>query len=160
EAKPSRRDRAGRRKAEFRKRGRHEYGRRRRKNDRRRAGARAPEWNRAADCHTNGRSVVGLPHGRRGCWRADASPAKNGTRIILMSIFDRLREGLSRTTQQIVRRFAEIVTQSETPERKGRSVDVDTIDATAVLLIIADVGGAATSRIAAAVQRQAPSGTS
>ena len=77
-----------------------------------------------------------------------------------MSIFDRLREGLSRTTQQIVRRFDEIVTQSETPERKGRPVDVDTIDALEELLIMADVGVAATARIVEAVKRQTQSGKS
>ena len=77
-----------------------------------------------------------------------------------MSIFDRLRQGLSRTTQQIVRRFDEIVTQSEAPERKGRPVDVDTIDALEELLIMADVGVAATGRIVEAVKRQTQSGKS
>ena len=77
-----------------------------------------------------------------------------------MSIFDRLRQGLSRTTQQIVRRFDEIVTQSEAPERKGRPVDADTIDALEELLIMADVGVAATARIVEAVKRQTQSGKS
>ena len=39
-----------------------------------------------------------------------------------MGFFDRLREGLSKTTQQIVQRFDELVSQSEAPERRaGRS---------------------------------------
>ena len=75
-----------------------------------------------------------------------------------MGFFDRIREGLSKTTQQIVQRFDELVSQSETPERKGRPIDVDTIDALEELLIMADVGVAATERIIAAVKRQTPAG--
>ena len=44
-----------------------------------------------------------------------------------MGFFDRIREGLSKTTQQIVHRFDELVSQSEAPARKGRPVDVETI---------------------------------
>src|SRR5258705_11850473 len=77
-----------------------------------------------------------------------------------MGIFGRLREGLSKTTQQIVQRFDELVSESETPERKGRPVDVDTIEALEELLIMADVGVAATGRIVTAVQSRAPSGVS
>ena len=77
-----------------------------------------------------------------------------------MGIFDRLREGLSSTAQQIVQRFDELVTQSDAPERKGRPVDVDTIEALEELLIMADVGVAATARIIDAVQNQTPSGKS
>ena len=77
-----------------------------------------------------------------------------------MGILGRLRDGLSKTTQQIVQRFEELVNQSETPERKGRPVDVDTIDALEELLIMADVGMAATGRIVEAVKRQTGSGKS
>jgi fused signal recognition particle receptor len=77
-----------------------------------------------------------------------------------MGILGRLREGLSKTTQQIVQRFEELVSESETPERKGQPVDVDTIDALEELLIMADVGVAATARIVDAVKRQTPSGRS
>ena len=76
-----------------------------------------------------------------------------------MGFFDRIREGLTKTTQQIVQRFDELVSQSETPERKGRPIDVDTVDALEELLIMADVGVAATERIIAAVQRQTATGT-
>jgi fused signal recognition particle receptor len=75
-----------------------------------------------------------------------------------MGIFGRLREGLSKTTQQIVQRFEELVSESETPARKGRPVDVDTIDALEEILIMADVGVAATGRIVEAVKRRTPTG--
>ncbi len=77
-----------------------------------------------------------------------------------MGFFDRIREGLSKTTQQIVERFDEIVLQTEAPSRKGRPIDVDTIDALEELLIMADVGVAATARIIAAVQQQTADGKS
>ena len=77
-----------------------------------------------------------------------------------MSILDRLREGLSRTSRQIVQRFDDLVTRSEAPERKGRPVDVDTIDALEELLIMADVGVAATARIVDAVKNQTQPGKS
>src|SRR5258705_12225955 len=75
-----------------------------------------------------------------------------------MGIFGRLREGLSKTAQQIVQRFDELVSESEAPERKGRPVDVDTIEALEELLIMADVGVGATARIAEGGQRLAPAG--
>jgi fused signal recognition particle receptor len=78
----------------------------------------------------------------------------------MMGILDRLREGLSRTTQQIVQRFDELVARSEAPEHKGRPVDVDTIEALEELLIMADVGVAATARIIEAVKDQTKSGKS
>jgi fused signal recognition particle receptor len=75
-----------------------------------------------------------------------------------MGFFDRIREGLSKTKKQIVERFDEIVSQSESPSRKGRPIDVDTIDALEELLIMADVGVAATDRIVAAVKQQTATG--
>ena len=75
-----------------------------------------------------------------------------------MGFFDRIRQGLSKTTQQIVQRFDDLVSQTETPERKGRPVDVDTIDALEEILIMADVGVAATERIIAAVKKQTETG--
>jgi fused signal recognition particle receptor len=77
-----------------------------------------------------------------------------------MGFFDRIREGLAKTTQQIVQRFDELVSQTEAPERKGRPIDVDTIDALEELLIMADVGVAATDRIIDAVKRQTATGRS
>ncbi len=75
-----------------------------------------------------------------------------------MGFFDRIREGLSKTKQQIVERFDEIVSQSEAPARKGRPIDVDTIEALEELLIMADVGVSATDRIIAAVKTQTAGG--
>src|SRR5215213_922641 len=75
-----------------------------------------------------------------------------------MGFFDRIREGLSKTKQQIVERFDEIVSQSEVPARKGRPIDVDTIEALEELLIMADVGVPATDRIVAAVKTQTATG--
>ena len=75
-----------------------------------------------------------------------------------MGFFDRIRESLSKTKQQIVQRFDDIVSQAEAPARKGRQVDVDTIDALEELLIMADVGMAATDRIIAAVKEKTAQG--
>jgi fused signal recognition particle receptor len=75
-----------------------------------------------------------------------------------MGFFDRIREGLSRTTQQIVRRFDEIASQADASERKGRPIDVGTIDELEELLIMADVGVSATARILDSVKKQTASG--
>jgi fused signal recognition particle receptor len=77
-----------------------------------------------------------------------------------MSMFGRIRESLSRTKQQIVDRFEEIVRRADEPERRTRPVDVETIDALEELLISADIGVAATDRIIAAVKTRARGGES
>ncbi len=77
-----------------------------------------------------------------------------------MAFFDKLREGLSRTTQQIVSRFEEIVTQADSPEQRARAVDVDTLEALEELLIMADVGVAASDRIVEAVRARSRRGES
>ncbi len=56
-----------------------------------------------------------------------------------MGFFDRLREGLSRTTQQIVQKF-DAIAGATTPGAPSRAVDVETFDALEELLIPADVG--------------------
>jgi fused signal recognition particle receptor len=75
-----------------------------------------------------------------------------------VSIFSRIREGLSRTTRQIVERFDEIVTIADAPEKRSRPVDVDTLDALEELLISADIGVPASARIIAAVKAQSGHG--
>jgi fused signal recognition particle receptor len=75
-----------------------------------------------------------------------------------VSIFGRIREGLSRTTRQIVERFDEIVKIADAPEKRSRPVDVDTLDALEELLISADIGVPATTRIIAAVKSQSRNG--
>jgi fused signal recognition particle receptor len=77
-----------------------------------------------------------------------------------MGFFDKLRDGLSRTKQQIVSRFEEIVQSADTPEQRTRPVDVDTIEALEELLISADVGLAASERIITAVRGRARRGES
>lgn len=77
-----------------------------------------------------------------------------------MGFFDKLREGLSRTKQQIVSRFEEIVQRADAPEQRRRPIDVETIDALEELLISADVGIAATERIISAVRARARRGAS
>jgi fused signal recognition particle receptor len=77
-----------------------------------------------------------------------------------MGFFGRLRDSLTRTKQQLVERFEEIVTRADTPERRSRAVDVETLDALEELLISADVGLPATERIVSAVKSRARRGES
>ena len=77
-----------------------------------------------------------------------------------MGFFDRLKQGLSRTAQQIVGRFEEIADRADAPDRRTTTVDVDTIEALEELLISADVGIAATERIVTAVSGRARHGES
>jgi len=76
-----------------------------------------------------------------------------------VTVFGRLRDSLSRTKQQIVDRFDDIVRRADEPER-SRSVDVETVEALEEVLISADVGVAATDRIVAAVRQRPRNGSS
>jgi fused signal recognition particle receptor len=69
-----------------------------------------------------------------------------------VSFFGRIRESLTRTKQEIVSRFDDIVRGADTVESRSRPVDVATVDALEELLISADIGVAATERIIAAVE--------
>jgi fused signal recognition particle receptor len=77
-----------------------------------------------------------------------------------MGVFGRIRESLSRTKQQIVDRFEEIVSQADAPEKRSRAVDVETMDALEELLVSADIGVSATGRIIGAVKARSRSGES
>ncbi len=77
-----------------------------------------------------------------------------------MGFLGRIREGLTRTTQQIVERFDDIVRQADEPGRRSRPIDVETIDALEELLISADVGVSATDRIIARVKARPRHGES
>jgi len=79
---------------------------------------------------------------------------------IELGFFDKLRESLTRTKEQIVSRFEEIVQQADTEEQRSRPIDVDTIEALEELLISADVGLTATERIVNAVRSRARHGES
>lgn len=77
-----------------------------------------------------------------------------------MGFFGRIRQSLTRTTQQIVDRFDEIVRRADEPAQRSRPVDVETLDALEELLISADIGVAATERILGAVRSRKGSGGS
>jgi len=77
-----------------------------------------------------------------------------------MSLLSRLREGLARTKQQIVEQFDEIVRGADAPEKRSRTLDVDTLDALEELLISADLGMPASAAVIAAVKAQPRDGTS
>ena len=77
-----------------------------------------------------------------------------------MGFFDKLRDGLTRTKQQIVNRFEEIVQKADSAEQRTRPIDVDTVEALEELLISADVGIPATERIVTAVKSRARRGES
>ncbi|HEY7501298.1 MAG TPA: signal recognition particle-docking protein FtsY [Vicinamibacterales bacterium] len=69
-----------------------------------------------------------------------------------MGFFDRIKQSLTRTTQQFVDRFEEVVKRADAPEQRTRPVDVETVEALEEALISADVGVAATDRIVEAVK--------
>lgn len=77
-----------------------------------------------------------------------------------MGFFDKIKQSLTRTKEQFVQRFEEVVSRAEEPERRSRPVDVETMDALEEALISADVGVAATAQIIDAVRARTRSGGS
>jgi len=77
-----------------------------------------------------------------------------------MGVFDKIKQSLTRTTQQFLDRFDEVVTRADAPDRRSRPVDIETLDALEEILISADVGVAATARIVEAVKGQRRDGAS
>jgi fused signal recognition particle receptor len=75
-----------------------------------------------------------------------------------MGFFDKIKASLARTKQQFVERFDDIVRRDEEPARRGRAVDLETIDALEEALISADVGVAAADEIISAVRSKRTSG--
>jgi len=69
-----------------------------------------------------------------------------------MGFFDKIKQSLTRTTQQFVERFEDVVQRADEPSRRSQPVDVETEEALEEALISADVGVAATERIVAAVR--------
>jgi fused signal recognition particle receptor len=69
-----------------------------------------------------------------------------------MGFFDRIKQSLTRTTQQFVERFEDVVKRADAPDQRSRPVDVETVEALEEALISADVGVAATERIVEAVR--------
>jgi fused signal recognition particle receptor len=77
-----------------------------------------------------------------------------------MGFFDKIKQSLTRTKQQFVERFDEVVRQADSPERRSRPVDVETVEALEEALISADVGVAATEQIVKAVREKRTRGES
>jgi fused signal recognition particle receptor len=77
-----------------------------------------------------------------------------------MGFFDKIKQSLTRTKEQFVERFEEIVRRADEPEQRSRPVDVETIDALEEALISADVGVAATEQIVKAVRERRSRGES
>jgi len=77
-----------------------------------------------------------------------------------VAFLDRLREGLSRTKQEIVGRFDEIVRRADARAPGAVEIDVETAEALEEMLISADVGVAATGQIVSAVLARARRGES
>ena len=73
-----------------------------------------------------------------------------------MGFFDKIKASLTRTTQQFVERFDDIVRRADEPSRRTRPVDIETLDALEEALISADVGVAATGQIVTAVAWSRP----
>jgi fused signal recognition particle receptor len=77
-----------------------------------------------------------------------------------MGFFDRIKESLTKTKEQFVQRFEEVVKRADEPEQRSRPVDIETIDALEEALISADIGVAATDRIVTAVKARRGRGDS
>src|SRR5829696_408823 len=77
-----------------------------------------------------------------------------------MGFFDKIKASLTRTKEQFVERFDEIVGRADAPEQRSRPVDVETLDALEEALISADVGVAASDRIVSAVRAKRSRGES
>ncbi len=77
-----------------------------------------------------------------------------------MGLFDKLKQGLQRTTQQLVGKFEDIVRRADSADARTRDVDVATAEALEEVLLMADVGVAATTEIVSAVSRRQRRGES
>jgi fused signal recognition particle receptor len=77
-----------------------------------------------------------------------------------MGILDKLKQGLQRTTQQLRERLDDLVSLADSPEARSREVDVDTAEALEEILLMADVGVAATHEIVSAVRKRQRRGQS
>ncbi len=71
-----------------------------------------------------------------------------------MGLFDKLTQGLARTAERLAQRFDEIVRRSDAPGRPDDGVDAETAEALEELLLGADVGLAATTRLLEGVTRR------
>jgi fused signal recognition particle receptor len=77
-----------------------------------------------------------------------------------MGFFDKIKQSLTRTKEQFVERFEEVVKRADEPERRSQPIDIETIDALEEALISADVGVAATEQIVQEVRARRGPGDS
>jgi fused signal recognition particle receptor len=80
-----------------------------------------------------------------------------------MGLFDKLKQGLQKTTQQLkdsLDRLDEMVGLGSTPDARTREIDVDTADSLEEILLMADVGVAASGEIVEAVRKRQRRGES
>jgi fused signal recognition particle receptor len=80
-----------------------------------------------------------------------------------MGLFDKLKQGLQKTSQQLkdrLDRLDEMVGLAATPEARTREIDVDTADNLEEILLMADVGVAATTEIVEGVRKRQRRGES
>jgi fused signal recognition particle receptor len=77
-----------------------------------------------------------------------------------MRFFDKIKQSLTRTKEQFVERFDDIVRRADDPAERSRPIDVETVDALEEALISADVGVAATGQIVDAVRQRRSRGES
>src|SRR5258705_4068921 len=133
----------------------------------------APRWRSArvmaSSCRWPPRcprsSTGGRPRARRSrcscCARSARKriAASDGT-LKHLGFFDKIKQSLTRTKEQFVGRFDEIVRRADEPAHQSRGVDIETVDALEEALISADVGVAATDRIVTAVRERRGRGES
>jgi fused signal recognition particle receptor len=77
-----------------------------------------------------------------------------------MGFFDKIKASLTRTKEQFVERFDEIVGRADDPGQRSRPVDVETLEALEEALISADVGVEASDRIVRSVRAKRSRGES
>jgi fused signal recognition particle receptor len=77
-----------------------------------------------------------------------------------MGFFDKIKQSLTKTKQQFVERFDDVVKRADDDEHRARPVDLDTVEALEEALISADVGVAATGQIVDAVRSRRTRGES
>jgi fused signal recognition particle receptor len=75
-----------------------------------------------------------------------------------MGLFDKLKQGLQRTAEQFAQKFEALIERVDAPEKRAEEIDVETLEELEELLIMADVGVAATGEIVDAVRRRARRG--
>ena len=77
-----------------------------------------------------------------------------------MGFFDKIKQSLTRTKEQFVERFEEVVKRADEPAHRTQPIDVETMEALEEALISADVGVAATEQIVRAVRARRGRGDS